>query len=100
MSISHVDRRINALAEFNPILGLRGVRLGITVPEIYEMQIRAIFEPSIEASKTIGHRIVPEIMIPLISTKHEVDIVKMQMDRVASELGISSNEPLEYKSGV
>lgn len=100
LSISHVDKRIKALAEFNPMLGLRGVRLGITVPDIYEMQIRAIFEAAIEASKSIGHRIVPEIMIPLISTKREVDIVKKQMDRVAAELGTSSGDPVEYKLGV
>jgi hypothetical protein len=61
--------------EYNPMLGMRGVRLGITVPEIYEMQARAIFEATIEASRE-GAPVVPEIMIPLVSARREVELVK------------------------
>ena len=65
------------------VLGLRGVRLGITVPEIYDMQVRAIFEAAIDVSKE-GMPIVPEIMIPLVSAKREVELVKMRVDIVAA----------------
>ncbi len=60
LPLSTVTRRAEALGEYNPMLGMRGVRLGITVPEIYEMQARAIFEATIEASKD-GAPVVPEI---------------------------------------
>ncbi|MCB1342674.1 MAG: pyruvate, phosphate dikinase, partial [Pseudooceanicola sp.] len=62
--INDVTRRVAEMAEYNPMLGLRGVRLGVTVPEIYEMQARAIFEATLEASRD-GAPVVPEIMIPL-----------------------------------
>ena len=68
LPLSSVTRRIEAMSEYNPMLGLRGVRLGVTVPEIYEMQARAIFEATIEASRD-GDPVVPEIMIPLVSAK-------------------------------
>ena len=65
LPLSDVTRRVEALSEFNPMLGMRGVRLGITVPEIYDMQARAIFEATILASRN-GAPVVPEIMIPLV----------------------------------
>ena len=71
MPLSDVTRRIGDLSEINPMLGMRGVRLGITVPEIYDMQARAIFEATVEASK-LGAPVVPEIMIPLVSAQKEV----------------------------
>ena len=75
LPLSDVTRRVEALSEYNPMLGMRGVRLGITVPEIYEMQARAIFEATIEASEG-GAPVVPEIMIPLVSARREVELVK------------------------
>ena len=65
-AVSDVTRRVQEMTEYNPMLGLRGVRLGITVPEIYDMQARAIFEATLEASRD-GAPVVPEIMIPLVS---------------------------------
>ncbi|MEL6702272.1 MAG: putative PEP-binding protein, partial [Pseudomonadota bacterium] len=74
LPLSHVTRRVEAMSEYNPMLGMRGVRLGVAVPEIYEMQARAIFEATILASQQ-GDPVVPEIMIPLVTTKREVELV-------------------------
>lgn len=100
LSVNHVIKRIEAMAEYNPMLGLRGVRLGITDPEIYDMQITAILQAAIDASAEIGQLIVPEIMIPLVSTKREVDIIKKRMDQVAADLQSSTKEPVRFKLGV
>lgn len=99
LPLSDVTRRVEALGEFNPMLGMRGVRLGITVPEIYDMQARAIFEATIEASGS-GDPVVPEIMIPLVSAKREVEIVKAQIDAVAAEVKIESEAEFTYRLGV
>jgi pyruvate,orthophosphate dikinase len=97
--VSEVTRRVQALSEFNPMLGMRGVRLGITVPEIYDMQARAIFEATIEASKS-GDPVVPEIMIPLVSAKREVEIVKARIDSVAAAVRIETEAAFTYRLGV
>ncbi|MGH9147372.1 MAG: pyruvate, phosphate dikinase, partial [Vicinamibacterales bacterium] len=76
--------RVEQLHEFNPMLGHRGVRLGITFPEITEMQSRAIIEAACELAKE-GHRVVPEIMIPLVSDLKELQDQKAIVDRVAAE---------------
>ena len=68
--------RAGELHEFNPMLGFRGCRLAIAYPEIAEMQARAIFEAAVEASQKTGKPVVPEIMVPLIATKAELDLVK------------------------
>jgi pyruvate,orthophosphate dikinase len=81
--LSDVEARVEALREYNPMLGLRGVRLGITVPEIYDMQARAIFEAAVLAGRD-GEPVVPEVMIPLVSAKREVEIVKARVDAVAA----------------
>lgn len=99
LPLSDVTRRIEWLSEFNPMLGMRGVRLGITFPEIYEMQARAIFEATIEASK-IGDPVVPEIMIPLVSAKREVELVKTQVDRVAAAVRNEKGAEFTYRLGV
>ncbi|KCV83283.1 pyruvate phosphate dikinase [Actibacterium atlanticum] len=99
MPLSDVTRRVEALAEFNPMLGMRGVRLGITVPEIYEMQARAIFEATIEASKT-GEAVVPEIMIPLVSAKREVELVKTRIDGVAAAVRTEQGVDFDFRLGV
>jgi pyruvate, orthophosphate dikinase len=97
--LSEVTRRAEALAEFNPMLGMRGVRLGITLPEIYDMQARAIFEATVEASRN-GAPVVPEIMIPLVSAKREVEIVKARIDAVAAAVRVQSGVSFDYRLGV
>ncbi len=99
LPLSDVTRRVEALGEYNPMLGMRGVRLGITVPEIYEMQARAIFEATIAASEG-DDRVVPEIMIPLVSAKREVELVKTRVDAVAAAVRTESGEDFTYRLGV
>ena len=99
LPLSTVERRVEALSEYNPMLGMRGVRLGIAVPEIYEMQARAIFEATIAASKD-GDAVVPEIMIPLVSAKREVELVKTRIDAVAAAVRTEQSDAFEFKLGV
>ena len=99
LPMSDVVRRVEALSEFNPMLGMRGVRLGITVPEIYEMQARAIFEATIEASRN-GDPVVPEIMIPLVSARREVELVKTRIDAVAAAVRNETRQDFTYRLGV
>ena len=94
-----VRARVNELHEFNPMLGHRGCRLGVTYPEIYEMQARAIFEASIEAAKTTGSPIIPEIMIPLVGMRAELDLMKDAITRVAAEVEKEKSVKLEYLVG-
>jgi len=94
-----VEERANKLHEFNPMLGHRGVRLGISYPEIYEMQARAIFEAVAEVQKKAGKTVIPEIMIPLVATKKELDLMKAVIDQVADEVSSSSGQKLEYLVG-
>jgi len=97
--LSEVTRRVEILEEYNPMLGLRGVRLGITVPEIYEMQARAIFEATIDASAA-GEPVVPEIMIPLVSAKREVELVKTNIDAVAAAVRTERGVDFNFRFGV
>ena len=99
LPLSDVTRRIESMMEYNPMLGLRGVRLGVTVPEIYEMQARAIFEAAIEASRD-GDPVVPEIMIPLVSAKREVELVRTNVDAVAAAVTAERGATFTYNLGV
>ena len=99
LPLSDVTRRVEEMAEYNPMLGLRGVRLGVTVPEIYDMQARAIFEATLEASQD-GEPVVPEIMIPLVSTKREVELVKGSIDAVAAAVRTERSQDFDYRLGV
>jgi len=99
LPISSVAARIEALSEFNPMLGMRGVRLGITVPEIYDMQARAIFEATIKAAES-GVHMVPEIMIPLVSARREVELVRTRMDAVAASVRAETGADFGYRIGV
>ena len=81
-----IRHRLSQLREFNPMLGHRGCRLAITYPEITEMQARAIFEAAIEVSRKTGQPVSPEIMVPLVGIKKELDIVKASIDKVAREV--------------
>ncbi|KEJ90032.1 Pyruvate phosphate dikinase [Sulfitobacter donghicola DSW-25 = KCTC 12864 = JCM 14565] len=96
---SDVTRRIEAMREYNPMLGLRGVRLGITVPEIYEMQARAIFEAIVDASED-GDAVIAEIMIPLVSARREVELVRSAIDAVAHAVSQERGVEFEYRLGV
>lgn len=91
--VSQVIARAEELSEFNPMLGKRGVRIGVTMPEIYEMQVRAIFEAAIEVNRNAEHPVVPEIMIPLVSANREVELIKERVEaivaRVSQEYGVS-----------
>ena len=82
--------RIKDLSEFNPMLGTRGVRLGVMVPEIYDMQVQAIFLAAIEVFKKYQIVVNPEIMIPLISANKEVDLVRDSIEKVFLQLNENS----------
>jgi pyruvate, orthophosphate dikinase len=84
--VAAIRHRAVALHETNPMLGHRGCRLGITYPEIYEMQAAAIFEAAVAVGKETGEAVEPEIMVPLIATKKEFDILKGMIDRVGKEV--------------
>jgi pyruvate,orthophosphate dikinase len=97
--MADVTARAEALSEYNPMLGMRGVRLGLTYPEIYDMQTRAIFEATVEASRR-GEAVVPEIMIPLVSAMREVELVKLRIDAVAAAVKAESGADFTYRLGV
>ncbi|MBB1491620.1 pyruvate, phosphate dikinase [Paracoccus sp. MC1854] len=99
LPLSDVVRRVEALTEYNPMLGMRGVRLGITVPEIYEMQARAIFEAAVEVGRD-GHSVVPEIMIPLVSAMREVEMVRHRIEGIAAAVRAESRAEFTYRLGV
>jgi pyruvate, orthophosphate dikinase len=92
-------RRAHELHEFNPMLGHRGCRLGITFPEIYEMQARAIFEAACEVAAASGEAVVPEVMIPLVATRRELEILKALVDRVAAQVFAEQGRSLDYLVG-
>jgi pyruvate,orthophosphate dikinase len=92
-------RRSSELSENNPMLGFRGCRLGILFPEIYEMQARAIFEAAIESEKKTGDAVVPEVMVPLIGTAREFEILKAQIDKVAKAVIGETGGALNYQTG-
>ena len=97
--VAMVRSRNTQLHEANPMLGHRGCRLGITYPEIYEMQARAIFTAAVEVSKKTGLAVIPEVMIPLVGTKKELDLMKDVVDLAASQVFASTGTTLEYSVG-
>jgi len=94
-----LKRRAGELHEFNPMLGHRGCRLGITFPEIYEMQARAIFEAACDVAAASGEAVVPEVMIPLVATKRELEILRALVDRTAKQVFEEKGRALEYLVG-
>ena len=96
---SEIKNRINYLHEENPMLGHRGCRLAISFPEIYEMQCRAIFEALYELQKQKVEAVIPEIMIPLVATEREIEILKLLVDRVAKEVQKNNNFKVDYLVG-
>jgi pyruvate,orthophosphate dikinase len=94
-----LTRRAGELKEVNPMLGLRGCRLGILFPEIYEMQARAIFEAAVAVAQSTGRSVVPEIMVPLIGTARELELIKAEIDAIAKEVTSETSGVLEYQVG-
>ncbi len=99
LGVDHLKRRAGELHEFNPMLGHRGCRLGITYPEIYEMQARAIFEAVCAVKQTSGEAPFPEIMIPLVATKRELAILRALVERVAEAVFAEVGTRVEYLVG-
>ncbi|MCV3766454.1 pyruvate, phosphate dikinase [Rhizobium sp. TRM95796] len=95
----HFRERIEALHEFNPMLGHRGCRLHISHPEIVEMQARAIFEAAVEAARKTGEPVEPEIMVPVVGLKSELDYVKARIDEVARSVIAESGLKIAYLVG-
>ncbi|MCB8879409.1 pyruvate, phosphate dikinase [Acidisoma cellulosilytica] len=94
-----IQRRAGELSEANPMLGHRGCRLGITYPEIYEMQARAIFEAAIAIAVETGAAPVPEIMIPLVGTPRELEITRKLVDDAAAAVFAVHGRTIEYQVG-
>ncbi len=97
--VARVRQRLSELSESNPMLGHRGCRLGISYPEIYEMQVHAIFEATLEVKTDTGETVIPEIMVPLVGTKKELDILKAVIDRVAAEVSEKAGHDIAYQVG-
>ena len=98
-SVEEIRARADKLIEVNPMLGHRGCRLGISHPEIYEMQTRAIFEAAIVAGKETGDRVEPHIMIPLVATKAEIEVLSALVAQVAETIEKQKRTTLRYKFG-
>jgi len=98
LPVAKIKAKVDSLHEFNPMLGHRGCRLGVTYPEIYQMQVEAIFEAAINAGKK-RIKALPEIMIPLVGTVRELDDLKMMIDRVAKEISTKKKVRLSYQVG-
>ena len=99
MEPTFLRRRVDALHEFNPMLGHRGCRLAISYPEIAEMQARAIFEAAVEAARSTGEAVELEIMVPLVGLRSELDYVKGCIDRIAEDVARESGMKIGYLAG-
>lgn len=99
LSVETLRERMEALHEFNPMLGHRGCRLVISFPEIAEMQARAIFEAAVEAQSRTGEPVVPEIMVPLVSMMKELTFVKERIAVVAAQVEKESGRKIAYLVG-
>ena len=98
-SVETLKRRVSELHEFNPMLGHRGCRLGITYPEIYEMQARAIFEAAVAVAEESGAAPIPEVMVPLVGTRAELSIIRDLIDRTAAAVFRERGREVEYLVG-
>ncbi|MDO6413178.1 pyruvate, phosphate dikinase [Sphingomonas sp. BIUV-7] len=99
IDVDKLKRRAAELHEFNPMLGHRGCRLGVTYPEIYEMQARAIFEAAVAVANKTGEAVIPEVMVPLVATKRELDLMKAVIDAAATAVFAETGTTLEYLVG-
>ena len=98
MPVEKISQRVEQLHEFNPMLGFRGCRLGIVYPEISEMQARAVFEAAADVQKE-GIKVKPEVMIPLVGFKKELDLQVEVVHRVAKEVMAEKKVKLDYLVG-
>ena len=99
ISADLLKARAEELHESNPMLGHRGCRLGVTYPEIYEMQARAIFEAACDVAAASGEAPVPEVMIPLVATRRELEILKGVVDRTAQAVFADKGRSVQYHVG-
>ncbi|HUG62496.1 MAG TPA: putative PEP-binding protein, partial [Methylomirabilota bacterium] len=99
VGIDHLKRRAGELHEFNPMLGHRGCRLAVSYPEIAEMQARAIFEAAALAADKTGTPVIPEVMVPLVATRAELDFVKAIVTRVAEDVERETGARVQYSIG-
>ena len=99
VGIETLKARANELHEFNPMLGHRGCRLGVTYPEIYEMQARAIFEAACDVAAETGAAPIPEVMIPLVATRREFDLMKAVVDAAARAVFAEKGREIAYLVG-
>ena len=99
LSVDALKRRVAELHEFNPMLDHRGCRLGITYPEIYAMQARAIFEAAVEVAVRTGTSVVPEVMVPLVATARELEITRAAIDAEARAVFAETGHTLDYLVG-
>ncbi len=99
MDAGALRHRVDALHEFNPMLGHRGCRLAISYPEIVEMQARAIFEAAVAAAHETGAAVVPEIMVPLVGLRSELDYVKERIDAIAGNVMTEAGMRIDYLVG-
>jgi len=99
VDVDTLKRRANELHEFNPMLGHRGCRLGVTYPEIYEIQARAIFEAALDVAEKSGEAPIPEVMIPLVATRRELELMKTVVDKAAQAVFAERGKTVEYLVG-
>ncbi|MDB5589942.1 pyruvate, phosphate dikinase [Enterovirga sp.] len=99
LSVEKLRRRANELHEHNPMLGFRGCRLAVAYPEIAEMQARAIFEAAVEVGRATGEPVHPEVMVPLVMTRAELDIIKERIDAMAKVVAEQTGVTPEYQVG-
>jgi pyruvate, orthophosphate dikinase len=99
VGVETLKRRAAELHEFNPMLGHRGCRLGVTYPEIYEMQARAIFEAAVEVAEASGEAPIPEVMVPLVATKRELELMRQVIDTTAETVFAEKGRRIEYLVG-
>ncbi len=99
IGVEALKRRAAELHEFNPMLGHRGCRLGVTYPEIYEMQARAIFEAACDVAAKTGAAPIPEVMVPLVATRRELELMKAVIDKAAKAVFAEKGVTLDYLVG-
>lgn len=99
LSAEKMRRRLAELHESNPMLGHRGCRLGISYPEIYEMQARAIFEAALIAAEETGSAVIPEVMVPLVTSGAELEYLKKRIIAVGDAVAEEMKKPLTYQVG-
>jgi len=99
IGVAALKRRAAELHEFNPMLGHRGCRLGVTYPEIYEMQARAIFEAAVDVAVKTGEAPIPEVMVPLVATCRELELMKTVIDDAAKAVFAEKGKSVRYLVG-